>query len=200
MSEKSVKHVALISLFAVALRVGAGTVFTRDQETDWGLYSQHLLDAHAEQLFGVEPVEENALGPYSGLNSALSVIAGKGLKVSVVSNATHRLNDMIALWPNDDHPTHLFIAIETGRTTVPGDATSPTNISLQVVDLSGSPNSNARTVLLGLTSGDPIRRTPWGTILVGEEATDGGVYEIFDPLNVGVSGPVKITNRATGAN
>jgi len=109
MSEKSVKHVALISLFAVALRVGAGTVFTQDHETDWGLHSQHLLDAHAEQLFGVEPVEENALGPYSGLDSALSVIAGKGLKVSVVSNATHRLNDMIALWPNDDHPTHLFI-------------------------------------------------------------------------------------------
>ncbi|PYS16190.1 MAG: hypothetical protein DMG15_03030, partial [Acidobacteria bacterium] len=132
--------------------------------------------------------------PYNGPNNVLSVIAAKGLQVSVVSNATNPLADQIALWPNDEHPTHLFMAIETGR-----NATG-TNASLQVIDLNGNPDSNVRTVLTGLTSGDPIRRTPWGTILVGEEAGDGAMYEIFDPLHVGLGTPAMITNRATGGN
>jgi len=112
----------------------------------------------------------------------------------MVSNATNPLADQIALWPNDEHPTHLFMAIETSRNA------GGTNVSLQVVDLSGNPNSNVRTVVTGLTSGDAIRRTPWGTILVGEEAADGAMYEVFDPLHVGIGTPVMITNRATGAN
>ncbi|OFV99678.1 MAG: hypothetical protein A3H28_11910 [Acidobacteria bacterium RIFCSPLOWO2_02_FULL_61_28] len=70
---------------------------------------------------------------------------------------------------------------------------------MQVVELNGNPDSNASTVLTGLNSTDPVRRTPWGTIIVGEERNDdGGLYEIFDPLNVGVGTPVKINNRATG--
>jgi secreted PhoX family phosphatase len=122
------------------------------------------------------------------------VIAAQGLKVTAISNVTDPLADQIALWPNDEHPTHLFMAVETGRNA------AGTNASLQVVDLSGNPNSNVRTVLTGLTSADPVRRTPWGTILVGEEAGDGAMYEIFDPLHVGVGTPAMITNRATGAS
>jgi hypothetical protein len=164
-------------------------------EEDWGLKQQKDLEDHSEQLFGiVKGLDESALGPYSGTNNALSVVAAKNLRVSVVSNVTDPLADQIALWPNDEHPTHLFMAIETGRNA------AGTNASLQVVDLSGNPNSNVRTVLTGLTSGDPIRRTPWGTILVGEEATDGAMYEIFDPLHVGIGTPAMITDRATGAN
>src|SRR5262245_74889 len=162
---------------------------------DWGLKQQQQLEDHSEQLFGVtKPLTESALGPFTGTNSAQAVIAAKGLSVSVVSSATDPLADQIALWPNDEHPTHLFMAIETGRNS------TGTNASLQVVDLSGNPNSNVRTVLTGMTSTDPVRRTPWGTILVGEEATDGAMYEVFDPLHVGLAAPVMITNRATGAN
>ena len=46
----------------------------------------------------------------------------------------------------------------------------------------------------GLDSCDPVRRTEWGTILVGEETDDGWVLEIIKPLDTtGVT-----FNRATG--
>jgi len=180
----------MICLLAVPVLVTSGEV-----KEDWGLKQQQQLEDHAEQLFGItKPLTESALGPYTGPDNAQSVVAAKHLSVSAVSNVTNPLADQIALWPNDEHPTHLFMAIETGR-----NATG-TNASVQVVDLSGNPNSTVRTILTGLTSGDPIRRTPWGTILAGEEATDGAMYEIFDPLHVGIGTPAMITNRATGAN
>ena len=111
----------------------------------------------------------------------------EGLTATVVSNATHPENDMMVLWPNDENPTHAIIAVE-------GDTSDP---CVQVVDLNGNPNSNARTILSGLTRSDPIRRTPWGTVVVGEEVEDGGLYEIFDP--VGIQTVVQVTDRATGA-
>jgi secreted PhoX family phosphatase len=92
---------------------------------------------------------------------------------------------MIALWPDDDNPTHLFVCDE-----------SSSNPAVQRVDLSLPPASNASTVLTGLSSCDPIRRTPWGTIVAGEESTTGGFYEIISPLTVN---SVAVTNRATGA-
>jgi secreted PhoX family phosphatase len=95
------------------------------------------------------------------------------------------------LWPNDHSPTHLIVAVETSRSA------DGSNASVQIIDLNGNPNSNARTILEGLTGADPIKRTPWGTIVVGEEAGDGGLYEIFDPLGIGTA--IRVTNRATGA-
>ena len=159
-----------------------------DDEGDFGLKVEHELRAHSEQLFGVNgPLPESALGPFTGPNSSAAVTAAQGLRVSVVSNATHPENDMMVFWPNDVNPTHMIIAVE-------GDTTDP---CVQVVDLKGNPNSNAKPILRGLTSADPIRRTPWGTIVVGEEEDDGGLYEIFDPL--GIQTPVQVTDRATGA-
>ena len=188
----------ILKFARVVCLVGASVMLVSgraEAQNDWGSHIQQLLDAHSEQQFGItQALAESAVGPYNGPNNVLSVIAAKGLQVSVVSNVTNPLADQIALWPNDEHPTHLFMAIETGR-----NATG-TNASLQVIDLNGNPDSNVRTVLTGLTSGDPIRRTPWGTILVGEEAGDGAMYEIFDPLHVGLGTPAMITNRATGGN
>ena len=177
---------ASIALMAL---LPAGTLLGQD---DWGAHVQHLLDAHAQQQFGFRPMDQSALGDYTGADNSKAVVAANGLTVSVVSNATDPLADQIALWPNDQHPTHLFMAVETSRNA------DGSNASLQVVDLNGNPNSNVRTVLTGLTSGDPVRRTPWGTILVGEESTDGAMYEVFDPLHVGIGTPVKINSRATG--
>jgi hypothetical protein len=175
---------------SVAVLLGAASfVSLRAQDDeDFGLKVEHLLHAHSEQLFGVtQPLKESALGPFTGTDSSESVTVAEGLTVSVVSNATHDENDMLVLWPNDLNPTHIIVAVE-------GDASDP---CVQIVDLNGNPNSNVRTILQGLTSTDPIRRTPWGTIIVGEEETDGGFYEIFDPL--GIVTPVQVTNRATGA-
>jgi Bacterial protein of unknown function (DUF839) len=178
--------VMLAAASLVGLRAGDHDVEVTRK--DFGLRVQRQLWAHSEQLFGVtKPLPESALGPFTGLDSSAAVTVAEGLTVTVVSNATHPENDMMVLWPNDENPTHAIIAVE-------GDTSDP---CVQVVDLNGNPNSNARTILSGLTRSDPIRRTPWGTVVVGEEVEDGGLYEIFDP--VGIQTVVQVTDRGTGA-
>jgi secreted PhoX family phosphatase len=107
----------------------------------------------------------------------------QGLQVSLVSSAVHFSTDQIALWPDDEHPTHLFVCDE--------DSSNP---AVQRVDLSAPPNSNATTIVTGLDSCDPVRRTPWGTIIVAEEAgATGGLYEILDPLHI--TSPIDVSDR-----
>src|SRR5262249_17027055 len=101
------------------------------------------------------------------------ITVAKGLRVHVVTaqpNAGANL-DQIVLWPNDQNPTHLIEANEEG-TAQPG---------LQRIRLS---DGLVETILTGTISGDPVRRTPWGTILLGEEnGTSGWLLEILDPLH-----------------
>jgi hypothetical protein len=160
---------------------------------DFGVKVERLLSSFSEPLFGIErPLKESALGPFAGPNRDAIVVA-HGLKVSVVSNATHPNADMIALWPNDEHPTHLFVCVEVSG-SVPTDV-----ISVQRVNLAGNPDNNAETIVKGLSACDPIRRTPWGTLVVAEEAgATGGLYEILDPLGISAANPVVVLNRAAG--
>ena len=59
------------------------------------------------------------------------------------------------------------------------------------------PNANATTIVTGLSSCDPVRRTPWGTIIVAEEAgATGGFYEIIDPVSINT--PINVSNRDAG--
>jgi hypothetical protein len=56
-----------------------------------------------------------------------------------------------------------------------------------------------QVIVTGTADCDPVRRTPWGTILFGEEAgggpTGGRIYELIDPLHTtGVT-----LDRATGS-
>jgi secreted PhoX family phosphatase len=72
-----------------------------------------------------------------------------------------------------------------------------TNPAMQRVDLSGPPNANATTIVTGLSSCDPVRRTPWGTIIVAEEAgATGGFYELIDPVHI--NAPINVINRDMG--
>jgi hypothetical protein len=72
-----------------------------------------------------------------------------------------------------------------------------TNPAVQRVDLSLPASSNATTIVTGLTSCDPVRRTPWGTIIVAEEAgVTGGFYEILDPVHI--NAPINVSDRAAG--
>ncbi|MGZ8726809.1 MAG: alkaline phosphatase PhoX, partial [Aeromicrobium sp.] len=143
---------------------------------------------HSQQLFGIlQPLNRSALGPYNGADSTASIEVAKGLTVSLVSSAVAPTADMIAFWPNDAHPTHLFVCVEAGG-----------NPSVQRVDLSKPTNANATTIVTGLSACDPIRRTAWGTIVAAEEAgATGGLYEIFSPADLMT--PIAVTNRATGA-
>ena len=77
----------------------------------------------------------------------------------------------LMLWPQD-HPTSLIACNEQG-TSAPG---------LQRIDLA---TGTATTIVTGTTSCDPVRATPWGTVLFGEEAgSSGAMYELIDPLHM----------------
>ncbi len=184
------KHTAVwISSLAaiVATAVMGGRVIADEGERDFGRFVERQLRASSEALFGVgRPLSTSALGPYAAPDSAASIELARGLHATLVSSATHALADMIAPWPDDEHPRFLFVCDEAGG-----------NPSVQRVDLSRPANANATTILTGLAACDPIRRTPWGTIVAGEETTSGGMYEIFQPDLIAV--PIAVTNRATGA-
>jgi hypothetical protein len=123
--------------------------------------------------------------PYTALDSVSAIKAAEGLHVSLVSSAVHFSTDQIVLWPNDAHPTHLFVCDE-----------SSTNPAVQRVDLSLPAASNATTIVTGIVGCDPIRRTPWGTLIAGEETSDGGVYEIMNPMSI--TAPIAVLNRGAG--
>jgi secreted PhoX family phosphatase len=173
---------------ALLAAVTVPVVANDDARADFGVFVQQALREHSQSLFGIQqPLSKSALGPYSGADSTAAIEVAKGLKVSLVSSAVAPTADMIALWPDDARPTHLFVCIEAGG-----------NPSVQRVDLSQPANANATTIVTGLSSCDPVRRTAWGTIVVAEEAgATGGLYEIFSPADI--TTPIAVTSRATGA-
>jgi secreted PhoX family phosphatase len=173
---------SLAGVFGLAARTAP-----QGPNEDFGDWITQQLDAHAQLLFGFShPLAESAVGPYVNPDSTKALELAQGLKVTLISSSVHHSADQIALWPNDDNPTHLFVCDEESSTP-----------AVQRVDLSGPPNSNATTIVTGLSACDPVRRTPWGTIIVAEEAgSTGGFYEIMDPENI--NAPIVVTNRDLG--
>jgi secreted PhoX family phosphatase len=171
----------------LAVAVVATRATAESPKADFGLLIADQLRAHAQQLFGFShPLPESVLGPYDGPDNTKAIEVAPGLTVSVVSSSVASAADQIALWPDDDHPTHLFVCDE--ETSTP---------AVQRVDLSAPPGSNATTIVTGLLSCDPVRRTPWGTIIVAEEhGADGGLYEILDPVSINM--PINVSSRAAG--
>jgi secreted PhoX family phosphatase len=171
---------------AAAAAISIAPRLVADEDVDFGLRVQRELNDRAEKLLGTESLSRSALGPFPGADSTQALAVARGLRVSLVSSAVHFSTDQIVLWPDDRHPTHLFVCDE-----------SSSNPAVQRVDLSQPAASNASTILTGISACDPIRRTPWGSLTVAEESTDGGTYEIMNPLSI--TSPIAVTNRATGA-
>jgi secreted PhoX family phosphatase len=178
---------ASVLITGVAVLGMTTRALAKNPSADFGAFVQAQLSEHAEELFGFkQPLENSALGPYDGPDNLQAIQVAPGLHVSLVSSVTASAADQIALWPNDDRPTHLFVCDE--------ETTDP---SVQRIDLSGPANANATTIVTGLTSCDPVRRTAWGTIVVAEEAgSTGGLYELIDPEHI--TTPIKVLNRASG--
>ena len=167
--------------------LAATTVLTaQGPNADFGTFVEAQLKAHAEQLFGFRhPLEESALGPFTGPSTQALEVAD-GLRVSLVSSGVAAAADQIALWPNDEHPTHLFVCDE--------ETSDP---AVQRIDLRRPANANVTKIVTGLIACDPVRRTPWGTIIVAEEAgATGGLYEILDPEHI--NAPINVINRDAG--
>jgi hypothetical protein len=117
-------------------------------------------------------------------NPSALVKVAKGLQVGVVSagNAAPNLDQML-LWPQSS-PQYILAVNEEG----------PDEPALQKINLQ---TGVATTIVSGTDSNDPIRATPWGTILFGEEAGDSGaMYELIDPLSVEGA----TIDRATGVS
>jgi Alkaline phosphatase PhoX len=180
------KALMVCGVVAALAAMMVGPRLFAEQDVDWGLFVQQQMMERSEPLFGVgTPLSRSALGPYTDADSTQAIRVARGLHVSLVSSAVHFSTDQIVLWPNDNHPTHLFVCDE-----------SSTNPAVQKVDLSQPASSNATTIVTGIVACDPLRRTPWGSLIAGEEASDGGIYEIMDPLSI--TSAINVTSRATG--
>ncbi len=96
--------------------------------------------------------------------------------------------DQMALWPNDAAPTHLIACNEEG----------PAQAGVLRISITTGAHE---TILSGLSSCDPVRRTTWGTILAGEEAgASGRVVEIMNPLATTGVQINRVNNALSGAN
>jgi len=183
--QRSFVRICVVVVGVTALAVAARPA-AESPRADFGMFVAEQLRAHAMELFGFHhPLDESAIGPFDGPSVDALELAG-GLKATLISSAVENAADQIAMWPDDEHPTHLFVCDE-----------ETTNPAVQRVDFSEPPSANATTIVTGLVSCDPVRRTPWGTIIVAEEAgATGGLYEILDPLHV--NAPINVSDRAHG--
>ncbi len=144
---------------------------------DFGKAVETLAKVAAPLLFGTHGTLDESSGKSltadeANANPAALVTVARGLRVSVVS-ADPALGpniDMMVLWPKEQ-PTHLIACNEQGAAQV----------AVQRINLAtGVPET---IIASGLTSCDPVRATPWGTVTVGEEnGTNGRTFEILDPL------------------
>jgi len=158
---------------AVCLSIGTAVAVV---PFSFGVFRDHELAGRSDHLFGVDkPLDASSSASISQAEAQadptkLATLA-KGLRARVVTTQGPAVDDQISLWPDSKHPQYLIVCNEEG-TTAPG---------LVRIELK---TGAATTIVTGTTSCDPTRRTPWGTILFGEEAGQGGrLYELIDPLH-----------------
>lgn len=172
---------------ALALTLSA-QAFAGNSQFDFGQFRDHLLHTHSRQLFGIgQPVDESSTESIDSVTAEIdpaSLVTLAGTLHAKVVSAAANLGpnvDMMTLWPQQN-PTHLIVCNEQG----------PSQPGVQRVRLS---DGFVETILTGTTSCDPAHTTPWGTVIVGEEAgNSGSLLEIIDPLfTTGV-----VYDRATG--
>lgn len=170
------------TLFSLALVAGAA------QAADFGMHVEKELRARSMPLFGVgKPLAESASTPAgfarrSGQGADAQVLLAEGLAVRYLTRQAAHNTDQMVPWPSAAAPTHLVTCVEEFARQVIGTfagGVDKYNPSVQTIELS---SGAVRTVLRGMAGCDGLRRTPWGTLLVTEEITNGQAFEILDPL------------------
>jgi len=166
---------------------------------DWGVIRDHQLAQHSWVAFGVgQPLVRSSskqVTKQQALANPNSLFTlANGLHARVVSTDAAPVIDQISLWPNDSHPRWLIACNEEG----------PSDPGIQRINIA---TGHAATIVRGTESCDPTRRTPWGTIVFGEEdgggANGGAIYELMDPLhttNVTLDRSTGTFSGGTGAN
>lgn len=193
-----------MSLAAAVLATPALPVLADDEDShDYGARAEERLKRSSMHWFGIRgPLEASAPATTGAYRTATQraddqVLVADSLKVEYVTRNAGNLADMFAFWPNDRTPSHLIFCIEGARedlgTFLSGGLVKKFNPAVQRIRLS---DGSVETVLRGMSRCDGIRRTPWGTILATEETTDGGAYEILNPIR---TTNYTVQDRATGA-
>ncbi len=145
---------------------------------DFGKYIEGQGSSHADDNFGIEkPLAASSKASISAATAnadptKLATLA-EDLKARVVAVVPQAANiDMMALWPDDTNPKWLIACNEQGTDEVG-------LIRVRIAD-----GVSQTIVKSGLSSCDPVHRTPWNTIVFAEEAGAAGqFYELIDPLN-----------------
>ena len=157
-TRKITKAALIAGVVSASLMVGAALA-----GSDVGQQNQQRLEDHAKELFGFKKPVAASSTVSADLAAAKAdptklVTLAKGLKARVVTsgNAAPTLDQMV-LWPPTGRATHIIACNEQG-TADPG---------VQRISLD---TGMAETILSGTTSCDPVRVTPWGTVIVAEEA------------------------------
>ena len=170
------KRLGIASLVVGCLLVIGSAVAVAGGTFDFGVRRDKDLASESNKLFGVKkPLEASSTQSITQAAALadptkLATLA-KGLTARVVTTQGPSVDDQISLWPNDDHPTHLIVCNEQ-------DPSQPGLVRIELA------TGNVSTIVTGTNSCDPTRRTPWGTILFGEESgTNGQLYELIDPLH-----------------
>jgi hypothetical protein len=171
--------------------VGGGTALAAFN--DRGLDQQSQLQNKSQPLFGIgQPLTQSSnvdLNAAQALaNPAGLITVAKGLKASVVSAGKAAPNiDQMVLWPQAN-PQYLIGCNEEG-------VAQP---ALQRISLA---SGDATTIATGINSCDPVRATPWGTVLFGEEnGSVGAMYELIDPLAVTEATINNVTGTSSSPN
>lgn len=183
---------AKVSLAMAMLALPALPVQADDEDShDFGARVEQRLRNSSMHWFGVGGPLGPSATPTTGnyrtpdQKAKEQVLLADSLKAEYVTRNAGNAADMFAFWPSDESPTHLIFCIEGGRqdlgTFLPGGLIKKFNPAVQRIKLS---DGSVDTILRGTIACDGIRRTPWQTILATEEASDGGAYEIINPLNV----------------
>ncbi len=157
---------------------------------DFGELMQKQLETGTARLFGfTKPVTASATTPSGFARSpdqpaSAQIALAQGLQVRYLTRTAAQNTDQMAFWPTDNAPTHLITCVEEFERQVIGqfpNGTEKYNPSVQRIRLA---DGKVETVLRGMAGCDGIRRTPWGSIVATEEASDGQVYEILNPLQL----------------
>src|SRR5262245_2718877 len=163
----------------VALGMIMGGVAVAKGPWDWGLFRDQQLVHHSTPVFGVGKPLTTSSSRSVSKQTALAdpdtlFTLAHGLQARVVSTQAAPTIDQISLWPNDTNPQWLIACNEEGSSD-PG---------LQRINIA---TGAAATIVTGTEDCDPTRRTPWGTIVFGEEdgsgPNGGALYELIDPIH-----------------